>query len=365
VAVLKTCLLIACAVGAVAVLAAGLPSRPAVSTPAGPAWHVYQRVHGRNASLGDVVATGRRHAWAGGASGAGTPVLYRWNGRRWRTISRPGRPGSSAASVAASSARNVWAVIAGEAAIDHWDGRSWSRFSFGQPARVEIDGLITTGRKDAWAFAYDNQARQETAFHYDGSGWTGTRLSVSLGGGSSALLASSSSRSDVWAWAYDTRQHRWVALHFNGHAWRVIRLPAGLLPAGRTVLPEQMLAESSGSVWGTVYAASGGSRGPVVLVHWNGRTWHRVAGRLPAGSLTGPVAPDGHGGLWLGAQRPAGGAFLAHYRHGRWSRSAIPGGRVTVTALALVPGTRTLWGSGTAAPGPGTGPGAVVLRYGS
>jgi hypothetical protein len=352
-------------VGAVAILAAGLPSRRPATDPGGPSWHVYQAVHARNASLYDVVATGRKHAWAAGASGTSTPVLYRWKGSRWQAIPRPGRSGSPVTSVAASSARNVWAAIGSQAAIDHWNGRAWSRFRFGQPARVEIDGLTTSGRKDAWVFAYNNKTKHETAFHYNGAGWKGTRLSVSLGGGPSARLASSSSRSNVWAWAYDAKHGWWVALHFNGRAWRVIRLPAKLLPSGHTVLPEQMLAESRTSVWGTVYAAAGGSRGPVILLHWNGRRWRRAAGQPPAGSLTGPIAPDGHGGLWLSAQRPAGAGFLAHYRRGTWTQSAVPGSPVTVTALALVPGTRRLWGSGTVGPGSGASHGAVILQYGS
>jgi hypothetical protein len=156
-----------------------------------------------------------------------------------------------------------------------------------------------------------------------------------------------------------------VALHFNGRKWRVIRLPAKLLPPGRTVLPGQLLARSRKSVWGTVYAAAGGSRGPVILLHWNGRRWRRAGGQRPAGSLTGPIAPDGHGGLWLAAQRPAGTSFLAHYRRGRWVQAAVPGRPVTVTALAQVPGTRTLWAAGTGSPQAGSRGGAVILRYGS
>jgi hypothetical protein len=363
VAVIRWCVLMACAVGAVAVLAAGLPAAP--KAPA-PAWRIFLAIHTANTILADVAATGRDSAWAAGVSGASTPVVYRWNGYRWRAVPRPGRPGSSAASVTASSAANVWVTIANEAAVDHWNGHAWSRFSFGSPARTEIDGVTTTGRKDVWAFAYDKATNIQTAFHYDGRGWKGTRLAVPLAGGSTARLVSSSSRSDVWAWAYDAgHSHRgWVALHFNGSAWRVLPLPAGLLPARRTILPEQMLAESPTSVWGTVYAASGSSRGPVILVHWNGRVWRRVTGRLPAGSLTGPIAPDGQGGLWLCGEGPGGAGFLAHYRGGQWTQGPAPAAALSVTALTLIPGTATLWGAGTTGEGFGTSKGAVILRYG-
>src|ERR1039457_2121870 len=155
-----------------------------------------------------------------------------------------------------------------------------------------------------------------------------------------------------------------VALHFTGSAWRVLPLPAGLLPARRTILPEQMLAESPTSVWGTVYAASGSSRGPVLLVHWKGPVWRRGTGRLPAGSLTGPIAPDGQGGLWLCGEGPGGAGFLAHYRGGQWTQGPAPAAALSVTALTLIPGTATLWGAGTTGEGFGTSKGAVILRYG-
>jgi hypothetical protein len=353
----------ACAVGAVAVLAAGLPSAPAARPPR---WRVFLAIHTANAGLNDVVATGRRDAWAAGISGASTPVVYRWDGRRWRAIPRPGPSGSAAASVVASSARNVWVTITGAAALDHWNGHSWSRVSFGSPARTEIDGLTTSGPKDVWAFAHDKTRKRETAFHYNGKAWTGTPLTVALGGGTPRLV-SSSSPSNVWAWAYQVRRHGWVSVHFDGRAWRVVALPARLLPAGQAILPEQMLAESRTSVWGTIYCAAGGSRGPAVLVHWNGRRWRRVAGRLPSGTLAGPVAADGHGGLWLYAERPAGAGYLLHYLDRKWASAAVPGnpgGATSVTALTLIPGTRSLWGTATIGRGFGTSRGAAILSYG-
>jgi hypothetical protein len=360
VAAIRWCVLLASAVLAVAILAAGLPSAPAARPPH---WRVFLEIHAANVGLTDVVATGNNDAWAAGSSATSTPVVYRWDGNRWRAVARPGPSGSAAASLAASSAANVWVAIANDAALDHWNGHAWSRVSFGSPARTEIDGVTTSGRQDVWAFAYNRASKRETAYHYDGTGWQGTRLRVTLGGGGTVRLVSSSSRSDVWAWAYDVRHGRWVSLHFDGSKWQVIPLPAALLPAGHTILPEQMLAESATSVWGTIYAASGRSRGPVVLVHWNGRRWHRVTGQLPAGALAGPIAADGHGGLWLYAERPAGAGYLVHYLNGTWTSSAAPGGAAAVTALTLVPGTGSLWGAGTVGRGFGTSHGADILSY--
>ena len=248
-AVLRWLLLLGSAVLAVAILAAGLPTAPAARPRQ---WRVFLTISAANTRLSDVVATGGRDAWAAGASARSTPVVYRWNGSDWRAIPRPGPAGSAAASVAAFSAANVWVTIAGDAALDHWNGHAWSRLRLGPATRTEIDGVTTSGRRDVWAFAYDRAAGTETAFHFNGTTWRSTRLTVTVGGGGTARLVSSSSRSNVWAWAYEARSHRWVSLHFDGRAWRVIPLPAAVLPARRTVVPEQLLAESRDSVWGTV-----------------------------------------------------------------------------------------------------------------
>jgi hypothetical protein len=366
---LKKGLLFAGSAALVAVLAAAWPTRPATPAPAPvahlAAWRVQQKFHTANAGLADIVATSRTNAWAAGVSSHGKPVVYRWNGTSWRAIARPGRAGSAAAGVAASSARNVWVAISGEAAVDHWNGHAWKRVSFGSPDRVEIDGLTTTGPRDVWVFSYDSKTKTQTAFGWNGRRWKRTRLPGSLGGGPAARLASASSPSNVWAWAYDAKHRRWESLHYNGHAWKRIRLPRWLLPARRTVLPEQLLAKSAHDVWGTVYAVRGATRGPVVLLHWDGHHWSRMSGHLPGGTMTGPIATDGNGGLWLGAQRPGGAAYLAHYLGGRWTRSALPASGTAVTALALIPGTQTLWASGVIGQGFGTSRGAVILRYGT
>jgi hypothetical protein len=363
VAILRWCLLLGGAVLAVAILAAGLPLAP-VARPR--EWRLFTTIGAARTGLADVVATGGNDAWAAGTSASGTPVLYRWNGSRWLAVAPPGPAGSSAASVAASSAANVWVTIAGDAAVDHWNGHAWSRLSFGPAARTEIDGVTTTGRKDVWVFADNLATKEETAVHYNGTAWTRTPLSVTLGGGGPARLVSSSSRSNAWAWGYDPRRRRWVSLRFNGRGWRVIPLPADLLPARHTVVPEQMLAESAASVWGTVYAATSRSRGPVVLVHWNGRRWRRVTGGLPAGTLAGPVAADGHGGLWLYADRPGGTGYLLHYSARTWTTTAVPGrggAPASVTGLALIPGSRSLWATAVIGAGSGGSRGAAILRY--
>src|SRR4029077_10609540 len=70
-----------------------------------------------------------------------------------------------------------------------------------------------------------------------------------------------------------------------------------------------------------VYRQSGTS---FVVVHWNGRTWRRVAPGS-AGYYLPTAVSDGHGGWWsvpYRADQPV--RYLLHRAHGRWTRFSLP-----------------------------------------
>ncbi len=341
---------------------------PADQAALSPGWRIIRDTATPDAGLNDIVATSPGSAWAAGETGAHSPVVFRWQAGRWRAITRPGPTGSYAASVAASSAANVWVALANVPAVDHYDGHQWTRTSFAAAHQVLVGAVTTTGPNDAWVFTYNFGTMQETAHHYNGRRWRSQMLPVSVGGGSFASAVSSASPSDIWAWGYDQATSRYVTLHYDGRSWRKIPLPASLAPPGVTTTGDQVLAESPSDAWASVGAYSAGSVGPVILLHWNGQRWRRVTGKLPAGALTGPIAPDGDGGLWLAAKTTAGVAYFAHYQAGKWTRTlapAAPGGALEMTALALIPGTHSLWASAVVDLGFGTTNGAAILRHAS
>jgi hypothetical protein len=126
----------------------------------------------------------------------------------------------------------------------------------------------------------------------------------------------------------------------------------------------------------SVYAIGNGGQqdegGPVVILHWNGRQWSRVAeGNYGFGvQPLQQISSDGHGGLWLpmpgaGGQR----SYLLHYSAGHLTQGALPDGayKMSVEAVALIPGTSDLLGGGDthAYASPGSNVVAVVLQYGS
>jgi len=90
----------------------------------------------------------------------------------------------------------------------------------------------------------------------------------------------------------------------------------------------------------------------------------------PSGTLADDHLPakDRRGGLWMVGVHgffPSITWSLYHFAHDRWTRRAIPaktGARASVSALAWIPRTRSLWAIGEqVAGGLGTGD---ILKYG-
>jgi hypothetical protein len=252
--------------------------------------------------------------------------------------------------------------------VDYWNG-SWNRTPFGTPATAAVGGVVAVGRHLAWVFTHNFNENANTVFFFNGSGFNDNPFPATIDSCGSVNAVSASSRSNIWGWAITpATPHKWEAVHYNGTTWQEVPVPATLLrPKG---CPGQILAESAKNVWGTVIGESGLS-GPMDLLHWDGKSWHRVGGRRPAGDLTGPIAPDGHGGLWLYAERskkiaPFFVPFFVHYGGGIWKTYPAPTspvGPVVITAIALIPGTRSVWGVGLIQ-GIQISKGAVVVKFG-
>jgi hypothetical protein len=157
-------------------------------------------------------------------------------------------------------------------------------------------------------------------------------------------------------------------MRFNGNRWQVFSLPAHLAPRGQVVTPQSMLAVSPTNVWATAYTNGLGVSGPIILLHWQGHGWAKVAGSLPSGALVGPIARDGHGGIWLGAVSQGSSPEVLHFGNGAWTTDPLPSskaGVISLTGLSLMPGSRSLWGTGVLGrTSLGQTNGAVIVRFG-
>jgi hypothetical protein len=193
-------------------------------------------------------------------------------------------------------------------------------------------------------------------WRFDGSSW------AKMPGGRGLSQSSAVSGRDIWAVAGTD------AAHWNGHTWTRTSLRS-LLPANSEFSDytlADIYARSAASVWAAASGNTEDEGGPLVLLHYYGGHWHKVALH---GLYLGPDAlvPDGSGGLWIpvGDGEDGGGRML-HFTGGVMHTITMPVGKRTVFADAsIAPGTKVTYVAGATLPA-GLGPiRAVVLRYGS
>jgi hypothetical protein len=336
-------------------LAAGFAGQPARAS----AFQIFASVHygaQQNASgYSAVVALGSADAWVfGGTNPGGTssPTAEHWDGQHWRASSLPAGLSGFVVEADASSARNIWAV--GDGYALRWDGARWvvaRTWSAGQATSV-----VAISPEDDWVFGSTGVSGEPGigAWHYAGHSWTQV-----TGVAAAIYRASAVSATDIWAVALGSGGGS--VLNYDGSDWDPV--PAPTL-AGTQL--DDILAQSPTSVWVSAISPASGPDGHLVLAHWNGRAWTRFTAPWPVQQAE-RLAPDGTGGIWIPAVA-AGSAqtWVLHLtRAGRWNRDEIDvksGTGLGVGDLALIPGTRALWGAGGVLTA--TGGDAVILADG-
>ena len=329
-------------VAAVATMAASLPA----SAPE-PAWQIATTVHygpATNASgYSAVIAPGKDDAWVfGGTNPGGTslPAAEHWDGRRWHAWPLPAGLSGFIVGAAASSPGDVWAV-GGEYAL-HWNGSRWAVAKTWSQAG-QATSVVAVSPGDVWVFGSSSFSGEASlgAWHYDGRAWT-----RSSGVASAIYRASAVSADDIWA--ITVSPGGGSVVHYDGRAWARDTAADSALANAQL---DDVLAVSARSVWVSGVTPANAADGRLVLVRWNGRRWKRF---VAPWTVQQPerFAADGAGGIWIpvvtGGASPA--TWILHLsRSGVWTRTRIAAGHRTgvgVGDLALIPGTRTLWGTG-------------------
>jgi hypothetical protein len=139
--------------------------------------------------LSAVSADSANDVWAVGQAGNGGPPILHFNGTTWSRVAAP-IPSLEANSVTALSPTNVWAVGTVQtffnhrshtkAAIEHWDGTSWSIVSSPSPTSSlgldsSLRGIAAISANDIWAVGTFNKSTGGAATlteHWDGMSWT-------------------------------------------------------------------------------------------------------------------------------------------------------------------------------------------------
>jgi hypothetical protein len=290
------------AAGAVA-LAAAMPAASAASA----SWHTAFKVSGSGfPEFSAVTATSASSAWAFEVAGSKAPVAYQLSGSVWKSRPFPAKSGDFVTAAASSSASNVWAFTF-KGQVLRFNGSSWTAVhKFSKP----INSGVVLSSTDVWIFGSPGTG----TYHYNGHTWTHSTSGRGLNGGS-ALSASS-----IWAYGGTS------VAHWNGSRWTKANL-ARLLPKN-TQLSHSHLSGIYAATARNVYAIASGGRqdegGPLVLLHYNGHVWSRVAENK---SLGDPIAVigDGSGGLWIPVRTGfPGNGSMERYSHGTLSSVKLP-----------------------------------------
>jgi hypothetical protein len=301
-----------------------------------PRWHIVKSVKATTSDqeFTAVAPTGKTSAWAfDGLGFLSRATAWRLSGKTWTKMAGfPSMANEEVVAAGATSSSDVWAfteVVGLEARVLHWNGKKWSVSATFNNA---IDGGSVQAGNDVWVFTTPGDTGTGAgAWHYNGRTW---KLTGNIDGGS-ALSAT-----DVWGFRGPNVEH-WNGRHWTGTSVKTL-LPATQLNGLNDPQVVAILALSDKNV----YAVGNGSQeddgGPIVVLHYNGHKWAKVAQGLDRFGPAG-VSYDGDGGLWLalGTLNNTSVPALVHYTHGKLIPAALPVSPATISvdSVARIPGT--------------------------
>jgi hypothetical protein len=251
----------------------------------------------RFTGLFGVAAISAKSAWAVGSYSNGKArqtLIAAWNGKSWNQVRSPD-PGGAAhdsrlTGIAVVSPRDAWAAGYYQTAqafrrtlILHWNGKSWTQVPSPDPGGPThgnlLFGVAATSARNAWAVGYDTTTAGATTLvlHWDGKAWarvsspnraTGPAPDIDQLQGVTATSAR-----NAWAVGYYQLSgggFYTLILHWDGTAWHWMRSPD---PAGDNDFLVNVTA-SANSAWAVGGANYGlGESEQSLVLRWNGTAW--------------------------------------------------------------------------------------------
>jgi hypothetical protein len=257
---------------------------------------VRARSRGVEATATVDVGAARIEQWSPSFDAARAP-LYTWTRSIW-----------------GSSPGDIYAVGEQNAALYHYDGASWTRFTIPNASGVDPGGVWGSAANDVFVIGGGAVAGQPfsgaIAAHFDGTAWSAVPL-TGIPGGSSAVGRNAvwgSGPEDVYAaGGIYNGGYQGAVWHYDGTAWSVTTFPAGTYFEG---------------IWGSrpgdVYAVGHQfNTGGGVIYHFDGSGWSQVVVSVPYGleSIWGRAANDIYAAGW--------GGTIMHFDGATWSTSNI------------------------------------------
>jgi hypothetical protein len=283
--------------------------------------------------LNGVATISATDAWAVGTANPTGAQIAHWNGKSWKQVSVPALPSPygkvyALNAVSASSASNMWAVGSGgngETIALHWNGKSWKRVRSPNPGTSFLNGVVTTSNNNAWAVGTDGGSCSCTKALIER--WNGKTWKVVFNGLSSFQTfltgVAASSASNAWAVGLTHATVNIAALmHWNGKSWKRVTKGAGFGTANGASTVFGVATTSAKNAWAV------GSRGGTKIMRFNGASWKSVP--LPAEpglvSSLAAVAARSASNAWAvgsytdGADNPH--AVILHWNGKSWKRVA-------------------------------------------
>jgi len=220
--------------------------------------------------LTGVAASSATNAWAVGSIGGGAELIWHWNGTAWKNVQLPAAVARiilGVDSLAATSSTNLWLVSLGR--IVHWNGRRWNVVSprIGRPYGVL--GVAATSARNVWAVGGTRYIKsRDVMLHWNGRRWTcvlGRRTPYTW-----LSAVSASSPDNAWAIGAAGGDQN-LAVHWNGHTWKQVMIPQqgqSHCLAGITIIPR---SDRAWVVGGCTRLPTGGDG--TLMLHWNGTAW--------------------------------------------------------------------------------------------
>lgn len=290
---------------------------------------------------------------------AGEPLLERWDGVRWQTVSAPA---GFIDGLAALSSNDIWVVMSNDHGgwLTHWNGIGWQvvrAFAHVSTSMVS-NALFALSRTDIWAMDQGNAADEAlfdkapakgpSTLHWNGRRWMPVAGRSLLAGASNLSLSSMQgpSRGDLWALgAYQnlrpttaggktgSTRGQWASflLHFDGRRWRRQPLPIRQLSSAPkdSIVIEELAGAANGELWcaGQRWFGpdnSGDLYVPIVL-RFAGAHWQVMASSAAASPpadwkdfMPSCIALSSASDVWVGGGTP-GQSILWHWDGHSWS----------------------------------------------
>jgi hypothetical protein len=334
-------------------------------------------------TLRDVTAISSSDAWIVGddsTSTTGRSVVIHWNGSAWSPVPIPSPSANFADAIAGTSGGTVWA--AGDhcaracpnqaSLILRWNGTGWTRMPSPNPDPTShangYDAISASSASDAWAVGTSSDAAlqiyQPLIAHWNGTAWS--RSAAPKSDSSAQLRAvTAPSADDAWILGGTCDNGCPLILHWNGTAWANVTAPTDLSLLGITATP-------GGDAWAAGYVCVDSCGGMATVIYrWNGTKWVRSASPNPGTSdvLFGVNAVSADDAWAVGDSCTDIGcnheqALILHWNGKTWSRVASPSPGPD-SSLASVAGTSgsNAWAVGSSCNSSGLDCAALILHW--